>query len=337
MKLNKNILKTIALYILCAITIQINAQSKNVNDGYITFKAPSSNFIDVEIEAHKGLPRFGDLVFKKINKELSTQKAFEELVKMKYMSIAYRDMDKNKLTKKDHSQAADKKVDNSVFAQAHLLRLAGMVCSEEVLKKYFCDDSSTQPCSYTIGKYGERPRPSYWGGVSNFNVNEFKQHRSYTSFTKDHLEELQAWSKTFFPKDELIAYYVSRAAISVPGWGQKPYDFKKKGYLIFSQMNGKQFLHPSWFEATDENEKKLKHDRSGIFLPMSPEKAKALKFQKGSPIFLVYKVKITASEDDKRNKLKLSYTLENRVIEVYKDKMLTEKIGEISVDNLITK
>ncbi|WP_418604493.1 hypothetical protein [Hwangdonia sp.] len=333
---NKIILKTITFYVLCAITLQLNAQSKNVNDGYITFMAPSSNFIDVEIEAHNGLPRFGDLLFKKINKELSTQKAFEELVKMKYMSVAYSDMDKNKLTKKDYSQAADKKVDNSVFAQSHLLRLAGLVCSEMVLEKYFCDDSSTQPCSYAIGKYGERPKPSYWGGVRNFNVNEFKQHRSYTSFTKDILEELQTWSQTFFPKDELIAYYVSKAGISAK-FGQNPYDFNKKGYFIFNPLNGKQFLHSSWFEATDENEKKLKHSSSGIFLPMAVEKAKALKFQKGSPIFLVYKVKIKASEDTKHNKLKLSFSLESRIIEVYKDKTLTQKIGEISVDNLNTK
>lgn len=336
MKINKTILKTITLCILCVITMQLNAQPKNDNDGYITFKAPSSNFIDVQIEAHNGLPRFGDLLFKKINKALSTQKAFEELVKMKYMSVAYADMDKTKLTKKDYSQSTDKKTDNSFFAQSHLLRLAGLVCSEKVLEKYFCDDSSTQPCSYAIGKYGERPKPSYWGGVRNFNVNEFKQHRSYTSFTKDILEELQIWSQTFFPKDELIAYYVSKAGISAK-FGQKPYNFKKKGYYVFNHLNGKQFLHPSWFEATDENERKLKYSTSGIFLPMAVEKAKTLKFQKGSPIFLVYKVKIKASEDAKNNKPKLSFSLESRIIEVYKDKTLTQKIGEISVDNLNTK
>lgn len=335
MKLYNNILKSITFCAFWMITIQLNAQSNNATSGYITFKAPSPHFIDVEIEAHKGLPRFGNLLFSKINKELSTQKAFEELVNMKYMSAIYTDMDKNKLSKTERSQVADKKLKNSILAQRHLLKLLGLVGSEEVLETYFCDESDTN-CSYAVGKYGMRQTPSYWGSVRHINVNEFKQHRSYTSFTKNHLDELLNWSKTFFPNDELIAYYVSKAGIRAQ-FGQNPYNFKKKGYFIFNHLNGKQFIDASWFEAFDENEKKLKYSTSGIFLPMDVEKAKTLKLQKGSPIFLVYKVKIKASEDAKNNRPKLSFSLENRTIEVYKDKTLTQKIGEISLDNIITK
>jgi hypothetical protein len=246
------------------------------------------------------------------------------------MSPIYADINKNKLSKSDRSQTADKKLKNSILAQRHLLKLLGLVGSEEVLEKYFCNDSDTK-CSYAVGKYGMRPTPSYWGGVRNFNVDEFKQHRSYTSFTKKHLDELLNWSKTFFPNNELTAYYVSRAII------KGNYDFSKKGYIIFNKMNGKQFLHPSWFESTDENERKLKENSFNILFPIAPEKAKALKFQNMSRLYLVYKVKITASEDTNSKGLKLSFKLENRTVEVYKDNALTEKIGEIVVDTIVTE
>ena len=117
------------------------------------------------------------------------------------------------------------------MAQNHLLQLAGLVGSDALLEKYFCDKSTTTKCTF-IDAYGQRNRINYWGGSRN---NKFQQMRTYKDFINDHhLETLQNWSNTFFKKNTEIGYMVSRTSVvGLTGqFSSKAYDFKKKGYWI---------------------------------------------------------------------------------------------------------
>ena len=102
--------------------------------------------------------------------------------------------------------------------------------------------------------------------------NQFQQRRSYIGFVKNHLEELQNWSTSFFKNDQEIVYHVSRASI------RGKYDFKQKGYWLRTNPP---------FLAYTENEGKLKNGE--VLLPILSSKAKEFGIKTGTPIFAVFK------------------------------------------------
>ncbi len=309
----------------------LDAQTSGENT--ITYKSPSKKFVDITIQAHKGLPRFGYIYYERGITVPINPKGHNELLNMKYLSEAYADMDKNSITKQERNEIAEKKKENSLITQNQLLRLAGHICSEAVLQQYFCPDLDTKPCTFTDGYgYGQRRSLNYWGGSRN---NEFKQMRGYTSFVKENLEDLQKWSTTFFEGDIEIGYLVSRALVT------GPYDFKKKGYwlhgVISSSDNGSSPIQYLKFVPLTEDERKLQQHQ--LLFSITADKARKLSLGKRSTIFTVAKIKIYPDKKTPRNSARVLFSceLENPIIEIYKDQALTEKIGEISVESLISK
>jgi hypothetical protein len=90
---------TILFLTLVSFPITILAQNT------ITYTSPSENFIDITIQAHNGLPRFGNIHYTPKTIPLLNQKAYEDLLILKYLAPVYADLDKKKLTKGSHNNS----------------------------------------------------------------------------------------------------------------------------------------------------------------------------------------------------------------------------------------
>ncbi|WP_147296660.1 hypothetical protein [Flagellimonas nanhaiensis] len=299
------------------------------DDNVITYKAPSKEFIDVVIQSHDGLPRYGSLYFYRGKTAPTNNMAYKNLVELKFLKDAYGDMDRSKLTKYDQTQTGDQKVKNSYFSQQHLLGVASYVCSDGVLKDSFCDSETKSNCVF-YDRAGDRKRIGYWGGAGK---NEFAQMRSYLGFLKNYFTSLKDWSGTFYKDGTQIAYYVNRAAVA------EKYDFKNKGYWIsnvISRFGTSFMLHHSGFLPYTENEKALESSGKKFFLSVDPSTAKELNLQERAPVFTVFKVKVYPKIRNHTN-VALEFELESQTIEVYRDIALTQKMGEIDIQSLKSK
>jgi len=312
--------------------------SSHFQKTYLTFKSPSENFSDVVIPSHNNLPRFGALNPYSELTPVSNHKGYKALVELKYLSEVYKNMNRTNLTQNNRntSQQVNLKAKHSTFAQRHLLNTIGQVGTEELLLEYTCNPKLKENCK-AIGIKGERLQPAVWGGDTQ---NKFQQKRQYTSFIQLHFETLQNWADTFFKDGYEIAYYVDRGSI------RRTYDFKNKGYWLYSLMNSTIsdfMLHRSNFLAYTEGEQQVKFASKLIFLPLAPEKAKELKLeerliQNTIPIHTVFKVRVSPKtlNSDKTN-IQFEFQLESQTVELYKDRALTKKIGELDLTNLTTK
>ena len=323
------------LFLLLCLPIFLAGQNNNT----ITYPSPSNNFIEITIQTHKGLPRFGELYYHRGVTPPTNQAAYNILLDLKYLTNVYADMDQTKLTNYNHNQT-NLKDENSRFAQNHLLKLAGHLCSDMVLEKYFCDTSAKVKCTFKDA-YGLRKPIAYWGGSR---TNEFQQMRSFLGFKKKYLETLQNWSKEFLKGDEEIGYLVSKSTIASIAFGKsKAYDFQKKGYWLKSLISsGGNWLGPIQyldFSAVTKNERILKEHQLKVFLAIPPEKAKILSLMAGHPLFTVVKARVFPSEKALSNSKRVQYSFElkSSIVEIYKDAALTQKIGEISIQDIITK
>ncbi|MDF0709069.1 hypothetical protein [Flagellimonas okinawensis] len=293
-----------------------------VNDhNVLTFKATSKDFRDVVIQAHKGLPRYGDVYFLRGTTAPTMNKAYKALLELKFLESTFKDLDQSKLTKHQNI-AGDLAKKNSEFAQNHLLILARETLSDEKLQDYFCDSEAKSPCNF-YNPAGDRAHVSSWGGNRN---NEFAQNRSYTNFIKNHYGTLQAWSNSFYEDGTQIAYFVARGAVA------EKYDFKNKGYWIRSifSIGGDFILHNSNFLAYSENEKTLKNYSKKVFLPVGPTAAKTFNLIERSPVFVVFKVKVTPKITSP-NRISWEFELEDTKMEFYKDGLLSQKMGESDI------
>nr|WP_297787596.1 hypothetical protein [uncultured Allomuricauda sp.] len=287
----------------------------------LTFKAPTKDFRDVVIQSHNGLPRYGDLYFLRGTTAPTMNKAYEALLEMKFLERTFNDLDRSKLTKHQNI-AGDLAKKNSEFAQNHLLILARETLSDEKLQEYFCDSEAKSPCNF-YSPAGERAQVSHWGGTGN---NEFAQNRSYTKFIKNHYGTLQKWSNSFYEDGTQIAYFVARGAVA------EKYDFKNKGYWIRSifSIGGDFILHKSNFMAYSENEKTLKNYSKKVFLAVEPTAAKAYNLIERSPVFVVFKVKVTPKITSP-TRISWEFELEDTKMEFYKDGLLSQKMGESDI------
>ncbi|WP_339918424.1 hypothetical protein [Yeosuana marina] len=321
MKSKKNYCPKILSLLFIYIPIIIIGQNSDKNT--ITFKSPSKNFKDITIQSHKGLPRLGDLYFHRGVTPPVNPNAYKMLIEMKYLTAIYADMDKNKITKTGNDN--DLKVNNSIASQQHLLQLVTKLGTESFLKKYFCDTSNTTlPCTFTDAN-GIRKNIGRWGDSRN----EFQQMRSYKAVVKNHLNELQNWSRTFFKDDQEIAYFVTQSMVV------GKYDFKQKGYWLTGMGSGRFLIQKSQFSAYTDNEKKLKNQK--MFFSIPPSKAKELNLQNRTPVFLVFKIKVIPKVSIPTLYFDYSFELDHKIIEIYKDIALTNEIGEINIDNAIFK
>ncbi|WP_157491597.1 hypothetical protein [Maribacter thermophilus] len=289
----------------------------------IRFKAPSKDFREVVIQAYKGLPRYGELHFKRNTHKLITNKAYKALLEMRFLEETFNDMDRSKLVKNQNS-TGDLSKKNSEFAQNLVRILAGETLSDDRLKDYFCDFEAASPCNF-YHPSGERISVSYWGGTS---TNEFAQNRSYTTFVKEYFDTLKKWSQTFYTNGSEVAYYVAKGMVA------EKYDFKEKGYWIGNlfSIGGDFILHQSNFLPYTENEKAIRHQRKKIFLPMDADKAKTYKLIPRSPVYVVFKVLVNPKPNNTTSVI-WEYELESPIIEIYKDVALTDKMGEVDINS----
>lgn len=293
----------------------------------LRFKAPSKDFRDVVIQAYNGLPRYGELHFQRGTNTVVTNKAYKALLELKFFEDTFKDMDRSKLTE-HQNMTGDLSKKNSEFAQNLLLTLGRETLSDEELHEYFCDSEAKSPCNF-YNPAGERMHVSYWGGTSK---NEFAQNRSYTTFVKDHFEALTTWSKTFYTNGSEVAYLVTKATVA------DKYDFKNKGYWIGNilKIGGNYMLHDSNFLAYTENEKNLKNADKKIFLPMDANRAKTYNLMNRSPVFVVFKVRVTPKVSASTQIL-WEFELESTTVELYKDIALGDKLGEVDIRTVTFK
>ncbi|WP_431126241.1 hypothetical protein [Flagellimonas flava] len=339
-------------------TVHINGQQENTSiapkkpaeevaqssdTDVITYKAPSADFVDIIIQSHKGLPRYGDLHYRLGVTTPVNNEGYKKLVELKFLRETYDDMNLAKLTSYEEKSSGDQRQGNSYFAQSHLKNLAGQVCSEEVLKTYFCDETANASNTNTKSKYQSsrqipcefsdsykiRKVPSHWGGSRN---NEFQQQRSYKGFSEKYLRTLQSWADTFFGNGEQVAYLVNTTNIN------GKYDFKNKGFWLTGLIRSSGFmLHPSNFLAYSENEKKIKNSHQQFFFSIDPQKAKEFNLQERVPLNCVFKVKVFPKVVN-HTQVQFDFELVDPIIEIYsKNEALTEKLGEIDIENLQSK
>ncbi|MEK6155146.1 hypothetical protein WIW50_17885 [Flavobacteriaceae bacterium 3-367] len=318
-----------------------------------TYEPPSDKFIAIKMQTHQGLLRFGEIdnyftlpdgsyvnhksqtAFQKADKknwEISMgRQAFYELLRFKYMSDIYKDMDRALFTK--YAGSMYEKDKNSWLAQTNLLKLANAVTHVKDMPRFFCNPK-LNACGYDPSgvKYFHRNvgNVSNWGGK---NASEFKQLGAYTAYVNEYYSELQQWKDHFFVNDSEKGYLVVPVHLNA-------YDFKHKGYWLRLNAfinNGKLFRYMG-LQPSNSKERKLVDARGvQILYPMSPEKAEV--FSENTRIlYLVFKIKVTIKGMGYNYEhLDASYTLLSPTIALYKDDSLTDKTGELSIETMTTK
>ncbi len=353
---NSKFCKIFGFALFLFLTIKINAQQSIDTivkyDDVITFQPPSKNFIPLVFQTHNKLLRFGQQndyylspdgsfithhtqpnLSKKIEKKntqlLYSRQAIYELLKLKFMTQIYTDIDKTMFTKHENEMYTKDK--NSHLAQTHLLKLANTITSVKKMNHYFCnpkeEDCQFNPKSYY---YRDSRRGKNWGGKL---ASEFEQLRNYSAYVKENLVSLQQWSTTIFPDNTIDGYFVTKVYLG-------EYDFKNNGYWLDSSFFSYDFflLQYQNLEPRNTNERKLIHSNgSSILFKMSPAEAEKLS-EKIKNIYMAFKIKVMLKGVSQNyDNLNASYTLESPIITLYKDDDLTLKIGEISTDTMLTK
>ena len=180
------------LVTLLLISINISSQQSVdtiINyDDIITFKPPSKNFIPILLQTHKNKIRLGQQnsyslkrdgtyishhvqpsLAKKIDKKetqlLYGRQALYELLKLKFMTDVYADIDKEYFTKQSSSMYVKDK--NSYYAQQHLLKLANAITGNKEMYRFFCNQQK-EDCAFTKDKdvyyYKNIINGGIWGG-----------------------------------------------------------------------------------------------------------------------------------------------------------------------------
>ncbi|MCR9228289.1 MAG: hypothetical protein NXH90_12790 [Flavobacteriaceae bacterium] len=314
-------------------------------DELITHRPPSDNFVSINLQAYKGLPRFGVVdSYKnqvpstnadprsnavrpvrgggrnpgqlKKNKMVNTGRInFSLLVNLKYLTPFMEDLDKDRLT--FLSKSLTEKQSNSAYLQRFLLnQVAPNLCLDRACKN------------------------------ANQGKNEFERQRNYKTFVNTCIDPLLEWCQDVFKNDELSAYHVS--ALNIGG----NYDFGNKGYWVhhylslndifpFKQGGRKRVT----FEPVKPYESqllgKLARGKSiNFFLPMDEQTAERFKKEGINRLYLVKKIKLQHSDkgmDAPTDPIDFNYSHESSDMEIYTEEALVSHFRTLSLDNLILK
>ncbi|MBQ4915461.1 hypothetical protein J8L85_13485 [Maribacter sp. MMG018] len=316
------------------------------------FAAPSSSFIDLSLQTHNGKLRFGlqdgyyvksdgsyvknnEASYFEMDKRFShnnaSRHAFTELLKIRFKEDMLAAMDKDYFTVRTPNMYD--KEQKSYTAQQHVLNLANALCTTEQAIQFFCN-TKEEDCGRVFpkeGYYNEPRNIRYWGGRG---ASEFQKLRAYTSFVKEKFPLVQEWAKTLYPDNKINGYYVAKTYLGT-------YDFKEGGYwLRTGEFSNNGFLL-RWFglQPSNSSERKLVHPNgSSILLKMSPEKAETFS-EKYQYLFLVFDVtgQLNGLENYRADQLKTTFTLNSPVIEIYTDDALTNRVGEIDINTMVSK
>jgi hypothetical protein len=339
----KIVCSIIFLFLFCiSINAQINTYNFDTND-IIIIKSPSKNYKDILLQSHKGLPRFGALngyIISRGKIEPNTREksqligtsylSFSRMIQMNYMESIYNDFNREVFTYAT-SNDMSKKEKNSFIAQQHFSELSRTTGTKEA-------------------------------GIINAGTNEFERRRNFKEYVSNNLDGLRKWSSTLLKNNTVTGYWVNTVILT-------DYDFDKKGYWLripLAMTHPGKFSHYSFFrnfspKTNYENKLLIDKGRTNALpiikalFKISPEDAEKLqpKRQKSIPgkhdkkiankIFFATKVKVTlkefsASKNIARPEIPyLEHHFLSPIITLYKDAALTEKVGEISLENLITE
>jgi len=330
----------------------VNPNSVSYED-VITYNPPSQKFTPILLQTHNDKLRFGQqnnyfllpdesyikqgtalagAMDKKSAHVQYGREAFYELLRFKYMSAIYNDMDRSFFTKRTNPMYLKDK--NSYQAQQNFLRLANAATSIREMYRYFCNPKK-EDCAFDgdANAYYHRGvrNVRFWGGKE---ANEFRQLNTYRTYVSENFEELQQWSSGLFPNDTAEGYFVVSVSLG-------NYDFKNQGYWL----NTRSFSDSGFLtrfmklDAATANERKLVHPHgTEMLFKLDPGAAEELTESRRT-IFLVFQIQLTIKGMEKNNNERVDarYKLQSPIIELFTDDDLSEKIGELSIENMTTK
>jgi len=333
--------------------IKQQTQEIDYSDIFI-YKSPSKDFKDLHLQKYKDLPRLGACNFYMKNKtsphltaDLNKKRnmltigytGFRKLGLMNILKDYFKFLDKESLTPKAQSDYTEKEI-KSFNAQRLIKDIAWRLTTDEVKRKYFCQDPAQKKCADNSNK---------WGG---YNSDDFTENDKYVDFVKKYLPELSKWSSQFFKDGTETVYLTNKIKFK-----NQNYDFDNNGYWIALPIRNTFFAHN--YTSTQETYfytflpktpygnnllnkiNQVKYINGEVLLKISPEKAEVLVNKKLSDLYMVSKVKIVYKERNTSSPsfhtVLYTYHFENPIFEIYEDAALTQKIGEISLENPIYK
>jgi len=334
--------------------IKQQTQEIDYSDIFI-YKSPSKHFKDLYLQKYKDLPRFGacDFYMKtktsphltpsfsiKRNMLTTGYTGFRKLVLMNILKDYFKFIDKESLTPQAQSTDYTEKEIKSYNIQRLIKELAYYVSTDEIKRAYFCKDPTQKRCADNSNK---------WGG---YYADDFRENEKYVDYVKKYLAELSQWSTNFFKDGTEVVYLTNKVKFETNG-----YDFDNNGYWIQLPMRNNYFAHnytgtqDQYFfkflpETTYGNNllnkiNQVKYINGEVMLKISPEKAEALVNKKLSDLYMVSKVKIVYKEINASSPYfhtaLYTYHFESPLFEIYEDAALTQKVGEISLENLTYK
>jgi hypothetical protein len=319
------------------------------------YKSPSENFKDLHLQKYKDLPRFGACNFymknktspiltanlgKKRNMFTAGYTGFRKLALLNIFKEYASFLDKESLTPKIESTDYTEQEIKSYNIQRLIKELAHNVSADEIKRAYFCKDPNQKGCARNLNK---------WGG---YNADDFSENEKYIDFVKKYFTELLQWSTQFFKDGMQTVYLANQIKFDNNG-----YDFDNNGYWIPIPIRNTFF--PSNYTSTEETYfytfmpkttygndllnkvNQVKYGNGEVLLSISPEKAEALVNKKLSNLYMVSKVKIVFKKIDisspTYHTAQYTYHFESPILELFEDAALTQKVGEISLENLTYK
>ena len=324
-----------------------NAQMVEPNMDVISYKAPSSSFIPLKLQAYKSKLRFGEQdnyfikldgtyikpqddnyfeVDKNMNHNAMSRYAFVQLLKIRYQEDIFNTMDKELFTERTNNMY--EKDLKSITAQNQALVFANALLDKKEQQHFFCNQKE-EDCTSKFkedGYYGTPGNTNTWGGRG---ASEFQKLRSFTNFVSNMLPTIIEWGNSLFVGNSITGYFVGK--VSLP-----QYDFKNQGYwLNTGNFHNNGFLL-QWHNLQPSNtaERKLKHPNgSQLLYKLAPKEAEAFS-EKYKELYLVFEVKATLNgiENFRANRLKTLFTLVSPNVSMYVDDSLTEKIEELDIN-----
>nr|WP_299344228.1 hypothetical protein [Allomuricauda sp.] len=329
MRIPKNSFLVPFFYVSCIISTWAQSNQK-------TYEAPNSNFKDIVLQTHKGSLRFGNIDadpngLKEYTANYSSYLALVQFKREQQRSgwdAPYKTIDTNLPYYGSTTATANIPMDVIKF-NAILTSIATEVVSEKGGRTY----------------YKERYAGSIWKG------NTVEQVKNYRAFVKENFNALKNWPKQIMKDGSEQAYYVTIDNVS-------EYDFENQGFVLLMGFDNikddnrrlSTFLKPignrrkkvqmkafatqnrlsvganNRFEYSSRNsyERNVDADHQLVFFPIAIEKANEV--LKSGKIYIVRKIKL---------KDNFTFHVDSPLIELYTDRGLTKKIGQMDYNDLI--
>ncbi|UBZ13409.1 hypothetical protein LDL77_16175 [Flagellimonas marinaquae] len=325
--------------------------SYNYSD-YLVYKSPNpAAFKDIVIQKFKELPRFGaiDSYMDRDNPkkvDLSKDAAdkrnltglgyagFQHLVRIHMLKEHFKVMDRTALTVPTKGKIIEKEAKSSL-AQKVLKEFAFTMGTDALKKEYFMNDWSGTGKSALVRE---------WGGHQ---ADDFTENERYVDFVEKYLDEILEWSSDFFSDGSQDFQLVH----AIKFYGQ--YDFDKGGFWVQLPIE-RQSMEVSSLDYFSEFSPKTAYGNQMantmaqvdyingyVLFKMDPGKAEALINDKSVLLQLTMKVRSVFKAFETSNPFvygaDYTYHFLDPTLELYSDALLTKKIGEIDLENLIYK